>query len=207
MQRTSHYPNLFILFLVLTAYCMLNPVNTDVFAQVATDSGSDESPPATAKSQPDASAQVTNPFPGTHPVYFSPRDADKTGTVIILFNSTDSAQTVNIRGYNYDTNTATGALTYQSSTTLEPYQRKFLASDSVAANTVPSWSTVEITNFTDFVGTGVLYVPDGIFVDGYVVFNGATGLIDPGADQGAIPLLFSSESNQGSHFFVVPTRR
>ena len=68
-------------------------------------------------------------------------------------------------------------------------------SDSVAAVTIPSWSApyVIVTNFTDFSRIAEMDLPAGVKADGYVVFNLATGTVDPRADQGAIPLRFSAD--------------
>jgi hypothetical protein len=70
-----------------------------------------------------------------------------------------------------------------------------LASDSIAAAPPPSWATPApvITNFTDFTYLASLSLPKGVKVEGYVIFNPGTGIVDPRKDQGAIPLRFSTD--------------
>jgi hypothetical protein len=61
----------------------------------------------------------------------------------------------------------------------------------VAASPPPSFANSIVTNFTDFTTYATLEVPQGVKVDGYLVFNPGTGTVDPRLDQGAIPLRFS----------------
>lgn len=70
-----------------------------------------------------------------------------------------------------------------------------LASDSIASAPPPSWATPApiITNFTDFTYFASLSLPNGVKAEGYTLFNPGTGVVDPRADQGAIPLRFSTD--------------
>ena len=70
-----------------------------------------------------------------------------------------------------------------------------LSSDSIAASPPSSWATPApiITNFTDFTYFASLSLPKGVKAEGYILFNQATGTVDPRLDQGAIPIRFSSD--------------
>ncbi len=121
-------------------------------------------------------------------VYFTPQDSDGTGTAVSLYNTTAVTRTVNVKGFS-----AAGSLTVNVNVAVGPNALVHLVSDSLAAPTPPSWTGSVFTNFTDFTTYASLALPQGIKVDGNVVFNPSTGTIDPRADQGAIPLRFSTD--------------
>ena len=150
--------------------------------------GSDEVPPSVLGPAPRA---VANAEPTT-PVYFSPQDSDGTATVVSLNNTTAATHTIDIQAFD-----SSGSMIVNSTVTLGPFRRVYLVSDSVAASPPPSWDStlgnIFLTNFTDFSNYAVMSVPQGVKFDGYVVFNLSTGTIDPKADQGAIPLRFSTD--------------
>jgi hypothetical protein len=50
-----------------------------------------------------------------------------------------------------------------------------------------------VANFTDFYIIAEMDLPAGVKADGYIVFNLATGTVDPKTDQGAIPLRVSTD--------------
>ena len=126
---------------------------------------------------------------------FFPSDNDATATVIYIANTDSVAHTVPLRGYNFN-----GTLVYSLNIALPALNMRRLASDSIVAAAPPSWVGPSggntggvdpiITNFTDFTYLASFALPPGVVVDGYVLFNPGTGVVDPRADQGAIPLRF-----------------
>ncbi len=151
-------------------------------------SGSDEIPPTSRQDgvQPAAPA-APNAGPTTM-VYFAPQDNDANATVLILYNTDTATRTVSISGYN-----ESGALAGSWNINVGPKRLVHAVSDSVAASPPPSWANAVVVNFTDFVFFASMAVPQGVKVDGYVIFNPGTGTVDPRADQGAIPLHFSTD--------------
>ena len=129
-------------------------------------------------------------IPGETLVYFVPTDSDSTGTVVFLYNTESTTQTVAVRGYSYN-----GVLGYSLSVAVGPDSLLRLTSDSVAAAPPPSWATPApiVTNFTDFTYLASLSLPRGVKAEGYTFFNPGTGTLDPRLDQGAIPLRFSTD--------------
>lgn len=156
----------------------------------ATPTPGDEVEPPNPDRPLDGVQALATPVAGETLVYFVPTDNDATATVLYLYNTANVTRTVALRGYDYN-----GVLVYSLSITLEPYGFKRLLSDSVAASPPPSWATPAplITNFTDFTYLASLSLPAGVKVEGYTLFNGGTGTIDPRVDQGSVPLRFSTD--------------
>jgi len=140
---------------------------------------------------PQATQALAAPIPGETLVWFFPTDNDATATVMYLLNTDSVAHTVALRGYSHN-----GVLAYSLDIALPATSMRRLASDSIATAPPPSWDTSAggpapiITNFTDFTYFASLSLPQGVLVDGYAIFNPGTGVVDPRADQGAIPLRF-----------------
>jgi len=99
---------------------------------------------------------------------------------------------VALRGFSYN-----GVLVYSLNINVPATSMLRLISDSVASAPPPSWATPApiITNFTDFTYFASLSLAKGVKVEGYTVFNPGTGVVDPRADQGAMPLRFSTDPN------------
>ncbi len=154
--------------------------------------GSDELPPAefVAAAAVDSPQALPTEIPGETLVYFVPTDSDATATVVFLYNTDAVTHSVALRGYSYN-----GVLGYSLSISVGPGSLMRLASDSIAAAPPPSWATPApiITNFTDFTYLASLSLPAGVKAEGYTVFNPGTGTVDPRADQGAVPLRFSTD--------------
>jgi hypothetical protein len=151
--------------------------------------GEDELPQA--RIQPQAPALILpTPIPGETLVYFVPSDNDASATVLYLYNTDSVDHTIALRGFSYN-----GVLVYSLNIVVPASSFRRLASDSVAAAPPPSWATPApiITNFTDFVYFASLSLPKGVKVEGYTLFNPGTGTIDPRADQGEVPLRFSTD--------------
>jgi hypothetical protein len=131
--------------------------------------------------------------PGETLVFFFPTDNDATATVMYLVNTDSVAHIVQLRGYSYN-----GVLVYSLNINVGAISMVRLASDSIASAPPPSWATPPpiITNFTDFTYYASLSLPRGVLVDGYVLYNPGTGVVDPRADQGAVPLRFMSSPFQ-----------
>jgi hypothetical protein len=166
---------------------------SDQRAMAATPSGaagSDELAPANLRPGNLAPSALATPVPGETLVYFVPSDNDATATVMYLYNTDAVDHAVALRGYSYN-----GVLVYSLNINIAASSFLRLASDSIAAAPPPSWATPApvITNFTDFTYLGSLSLPQGVKVEGYVLFNPGTGVVDPRLDQGAIPLRFSTD--------------
>ncbi len=156
----------------------------------ASDAESDELPPANLVTEADAAFALPTPIPGETLVYFVPTDSDATATVVYLYNTDTVTHTVALRGFNYN-----GAMVYAQNITVLASSFLRLTSDSIVAAPPPSWATPPpiTTNFTDFVYFASLSLPNGVKAEGYVLFNPGTGTVDPRADQGAMPLRFSTD--------------
>jgi len=152
--------------------------------------GDDEKPSATLATGRYAANALPTPVPGESLVYFVPSDNDATATVLYLYNTDTVAHLVALRGFSYN-----GVLVYSLNINVGATSFLRLASDSIAAAPPPSWATPApiITNFTDFTYFASLSLPKGVHAEGYTLFNPGTGVVDPRADQGAIPLRFSSD--------------
>lgn len=152
--------------------------------------GGDELPPANLEAGIQAPSAFPTPIPGETLVYFVAADSDATATVLFLYNTDAVSHIVALRGYSYN-----GVLGYSLNININANSFLRLSSDSVAAAPPPSWATPApiITNFTDFTYLVSLSLPKGVKVEGYVIFNPGTGIVNPRLDQGAIPLRFSSD--------------
>ena len=152
----------------------------------------DEIPPDALAlvAQPAAPEALPTAIPGDTLVYFVTTDSDATATVLYLYNTDTVSHTVPLRGFSYN-----GVLVYSLNINIAAGNFLRLSSDSIAASPPPSWATPApvITNFTDFIYFASLSLPRGVKVEGYVIFNPGTGTVDPRADQGAIPLRFSTD--------------
>jgi hypothetical protein len=125
---------------------------------------------------------------GGRKVWFVPSDTDGTATVLFFFNTRASPATVRVTGYLAD-----GTKVPFNNIELEPHGSARAVSDSVVASPPPSWENAILLNLADFTRHVRLKLPKGVHVDGYVVFNGATGMVDPRVDQGALPIRFSDK--------------
>lgn len=152
--------------------------------------GSDELPPTNLVAGANSVGALPTPIPGQTQVYFVPSDNDATATVLYLYNTDTVAHVVPLRGFSYN-----GVLVYSLNINIAANSFLRMASDSIASAPPPSWATPApvITNFTDFTYFASLSLPKGVKVEGYIVFNPGTGVVDPRKDQGAIPLRFSTD--------------
>ena len=165
-------------------------ISTSTPTPGAPSGGGDEAAPPDLSSGKINAQALPTPIPGESLVYFVTADSDATATVIILYNTDSVAHVVALRGYNYN-----GALGYSLNITVDAGSFLRLSSDSIAAAPPPSWATPApiITNFTDFTYFASLSLPSGVRAEGYTLFNPGTGTVDPRADQGEIPLRFSTD--------------
>jgi len=152
--------------------------------------GGDEIPPEILNQAGAAPDVLHTAIPGETLVYFVPTDNDASATVLYLYNTDSVAHIVALRGFSYN-----GVLVYSLNINVGATSFLRLASDSIAAAPPPSWATPApiITNFTDFTYFASLSLPKGVKVEGYTLFNPGTGTVDPRADQGAVPLRFSTD--------------
>ena len=139
---------------------------------------------------PQSPGVLPTPIPGETLVYFVPTDNDATGTVLYLYNTDTVAHIVALRGFSYN-----GVLVYSLNINVGATSILRLASDLIAAAPPPSWATPApvIANFTDFTYFASLSLPKGVRVEGVTLFNPGTGVVNPRADQGAIPLQFNPD--------------
>ena len=158
--------------------------------QILSTPGADETLPNGLSGDAQAPGVLPTQIPGETLVYFVPSDNDATGTVLTLYNTDSVAHVVALRGFNYD-----GAMVYAQNINIGATSLLRLISNSVAAAPPPSWATPApvTTNFTDFVYFASMSLPKGVKVEGYIIFNPGTGTVNPRADQGAIPLRFSTD--------------
>jgi hypothetical protein len=161
------------------------PMQTD-----ATPTADDETMPAALSAGAQSLAALPTPAPGETRVYFVPSDNDATATVLYLYNTDTVAHIVALRGFSYN-----GVLVYSLNINVGATSFLRLASDSIASAPPPSWATPApiITNFTDFTYFASLSLPKGVKAEGYTLFNPGTGVVNPRADQGAVPLRFSTD--------------
>ncbi len=108
-------------------------------------------------------------------VQFTPQDNDVNATCLFLYNTSAVAATAQIRGYDQ------GVLGYISNIALAAGAMVRACSDSLAATPPPSWAAMQIVNFTDFSQRAEITLPPFVKVEGYVLWNGATGVVDPRA--------------------------
>jgi hypothetical protein len=157
---------------------------------LAPGAGDEELPPPSPDGPDIHLNALPTPIPGQSLVYFITSDSDATATVVYLLNTDSVAHTVALRGYSYN-----GVLGYSLNITVAATSILRLSSDSIAASPPPSWATPApiITNFTDFTYFASLSLPKGVKVEGYILHNSGTGVVDPRLDQGAVPLHFSSD--------------
>lgn len=149
--------------------------------------GNDELPGANFNT---GTLSLPTPIPGETRVYFVPSDSEATATVMFLYNTDSVLHTVALRGYSWN-----GASGYSLNITIAAYSFVRLSSDTIVVAPPPSWATPApiLTNFTDSTYLGSLSLPKGVKVEGYTLFNPGTGTVDPRADQGAIPMRFSTD--------------
>ncbi len=162
-----------------------------ILTQSAPD-GSDEIASFDQRSNPQGPNVLPTQIPGETLVYFFTTDNDGTATVLNLLNTDSVAHTVALRGYNY-----AGVLGNSWNIIVPATSIVRLASDSIVAAPPSSWATPQpiVTNFTDFTYFASLSLPKGVKVEGYTLVNAGTGFVDPRADQGAVPLRFSTDPN------------
>ncbi|MCB8922851.1 MAG: hypothetical protein H6662_14785 [Ardenticatenaceae bacterium] len=164
---------------------MMSRSANSVFSQPLASSDNDELLPVLDSGE---QVSVLAPTADSRLVYFSPQDNPATATVITLYNSGDITQTIPVQGIN-----SNGEVIMDVSVELGAHDMVHLVSDDVAASPPPSWADAILANFTDSSTYGVMAVPQDVKLDGYVLFNGGTGTVDPYQDQGAIPLRFSAD--------------
>jgi hypothetical protein len=133
-----------------------------------------------------AAAEAVNALSSV--VYLPVQDNGSNGTVIVLYNPTATNQTVNVKGIS-----TSGSIAVQANVLVPKNNKVYVVSDNLAANPPASWANFVLVNFTDFVPYGVVTLPPGIKMDAYVTFNGASDLIDPRLNQGALPLRLSTD--------------
>jgi hypothetical protein len=152
--------------------------------------GSDEVLPDSLAGGIQAPSVFPTPIPGESLVYFIPTDNDATATVLYLYNTDSVSHIVALRGYSYS-----GVPGYSLDINIAASSFVRLTSDYIAPAPPPSWATPApiLTNFKDFTYMASLSLPKGVKAEGYVLFNGGTGTVDPRLDQGAIPLRFSTD--------------
>jgi hypothetical protein len=175
------------LFLAFVAGTGRAEIGTNVEGQVALQQdGSDETEPPALSGQASALAVPAGTISAT--LYFAPQDNNGNATYLILYNTEAVTRTAVVEGYN-----SAGALLVNVKVNIPPFGLQHLISDGLVASPPLSWQSAVSANFTDFTTFGRLLLDPGLHAEGAVVYNPTTGTIDPRADQGAIPLRFSSD--------------
>lgn len=117
-------------------------------------------------------------------VYFFPQDGSTTATILSLVNVSTQTAYVDLTAYLADGTVKTYSVTLPSSDV------EHVCTDLVSGQQT-GW------HLTDF-GVGVflaeLWLPAGVLVDGFVAWNGASDVYDPGASVERLPLRFLETS-------------
>jgi len=182
----------FLLGLLIVSFAVMdNPWEAKAQSPTPGTDFGDEAPVAPDPGAVLRTASLAPNAPGDVLVYFTPQDNNGTATVIFLYNTSTMTATVNLKTYH-----ANNLLTLNTDIPVAAGTVVRLISDSLTtAAPPPSWIAPNsiVTNFTDSTVYGALSLPPGVKLDGYVVFNGSTGIVDPNNDQGAVPLRFSAD--------------
>ena len=111
--------------------------------------------------------------PSTSVVYFSAQDHDANATCLNLYNTSAVDATVQVRGYY------AGVPSYSLNIAVAAGALVRACSDSLVATAPPSWVGMTVVNFTDFASQVELTLPPFVKVDGFVLWNPGTGVVDP----------------------------
>ncbi len=132
----------------------------------------------------------STPIPGETLVFFAPSDTNGSATVVFLYNTDVVDHTIALNGY-----TNSGLLVISQNIVLSAMHFIRIVSDPVAADAPPSWVSPAsiVVNFTDSTSLASLSLPKGVKMDGYILFNPDTKVVNPQSDQGAVPLRFSTD--------------
>jgi hypothetical protein len=120
------------------------------------------------------------------PVYFTPQDENTSTTVLFLYNTNSTTETVGLQTYYIN-----GSLTISTSVAVPPLGLVRICADTVSTISA-SWSQYVLVNFTTFSAYAKLIVPAGVKAEGYVAWN-PTGVYDPLTVSQTLPLRFSTD--------------
>ena len=123
-------------------------------------------------------------------LWFIPQDTSYTATVLFLDNTNGWPVTVKLNIFDYY---GSGLGTYTIS--LDANEQVRVCSDEIVSPE-GSWIGTLYANFTNTVARALLDLPDGVFVDGYVVWNGTSNTFNPGASLQTLPLRFVDARGQ-----------
>lgn len=104
----------------------------------------------------------------------APQDSNGSATCLNLYNTGAVQRTVQLRGFDLG-----GVASFSQDLILAAGAMTRACSDTLVASPPPSWAGTVTTNFTDFVTRLELTLPPLVKVDGFVVWNLATGTVDP----------------------------
>ncbi len=123
---------------------------------------------------------------GGSTVYFAPQDETTNTTVIFLYNTTGDAVNVDITTYDLD------GIEYLSTSIPVPARSMVrICADEVVTDTT-SWNGFVLVNFRSYSAYGKMILPDGVEVEGYIVWNG-TSTYDPLLSFETLPLRLSTD--------------
>lgn len=131
-----------------------------------------------------ATAPADLPIPtDTQTIFFTPQDENTSATVLFLVNKTNTRQVVKLTTFRLD-----GTVFIRTRIPIPAKNLVRIVSDTV--DTVSgSWQDAILANFTTSSTYGRLIVPKGVFVEGYVAWNGGS-TFDPLSEVPTLPLRF-----------------
>jgi len=170
-------------------------------------------PPTPAAADEDPNAPLPNlvmgnavASAGQRTLFFIPSDHDGSATCLVFYNTTRSAKTATLQAYNINHVALVNlTITLDPNDPTNPRSRVVACSDSLTASPPPSWQDMPLANFTDFSNFGVVSLPVGVDVDGFVIANGTTGSVDPRNLRDTIELRFDLERSHATSLTFAPS--
>jgi hypothetical protein len=111
--------------------------------------------------------------PTTTVVQLLPQDSDANATCLFLYNTSAVATTAQLRGYD-----SVGAQIATWNIALAAGALVRACTDILATIPPPSWAATQVINFTDSVVRLEITLPPYVKVDGFVLWDSATGTVD-----------------------------
>ena len=153
-------------------------------AAAADDSSPDARPEVVFPKGIQAGDPADLPIPGERQiVYFNPQDENTSVTVMFFTNTTNRDRSVRITTYRLN-----GSVFIDTTINVPARELVRIAADPVSTISA-SWQDTILVNFTTFSTYGRVILPRGVFVEGYVAWNGGA-TYDPLDVVPTLPLRF-----------------